>query len=637
MLLLICVSGTPDDRAGAHLYERRLIMQGQVKDKQEKHTATEREVDTLDSIKRYMAFVWPYKWRILWTVLIGIVKFGIPLLMPLIVKYVIDNIIGADDLTNAEKLSELFWLMGGAFVVFLVARPPIEYIRQYLAQWTGNKILYDIRDKLFDHIQKLSLRFYSQTKTGEIISRVIHDVEQTKNFVMTGLMNIWLDMITILIAIAIMLSMNVWLTLVAVALFPFYGFAVKLFYGRLRSLTRDRSQALAQVQGHLHERVQGMPVTRSFALEDYEQEQFDQQNSNFLDKALQHTSWNAKTFAVTNTITDLAPLLVIGFAGYFAITGGLTVGTMAAFVGYMDRVYSPLRRLISSSTVLVQSIASMDRVFEFLDEDYDIIDKPDAKELKEVHGDVKFDHVQFKYTDEEALVLHDVSLDVKKGETIAFVGMSGGGKSTLISLIPRFYDVTGGSIKIDGTDIRDVEARSLRDKIGMVLQDNILFSESISMNIRMGNPYASDEEVIRAAKAANAHEFITGLSDGYDTMVGERGVKLSGGQKQRIAIARVFLKNPPILILDEATSALDLESEHLIQEALEKLASNRTTFIVAHRLSTITHADRIVLIENGEIKEEGSHHELMNLKGNYYNLYQVQQLDDSTTTEYLGT
>ncbi|SDK33899.1 ABC transporter ATP-binding protein [Sediminibacillus albus] len=590
----------------------------------------------MDSIKRYMDFVRPYKWKILWTVLIGIIKFGIPLLMPLIVKYVIDNIISADGMTNAEKISELLWLMGGAFVIFLVVRPPVEYFRQYLAQWTGNNILYDIRDKLFDHIQKLSLRFYSQTKTGEIISRVIHDVEQTKNFVMTGLMNIWLDMITILIAIAIMLSMNVWLTLVSIALFPLYGFAVKLFYGRLRSLTRDRSQALAQVQGHLHERVQGMPVTRSFALEDYEQDQFDQQNANFLDKAIQHTSWNAKTFAVTNTITDLAPLLVVAFAGYFAITGGLTIGTMAAFVGYMDRVYSPLRRLISSSTVLVQSIASMDRVFEFLDEEYDIVDDEKAKNLQEVKGDVSIDKVSFRYDDDDSMVLNNVSLNVKQGETIAFVGMSGGGKSTLISLIPRFYDVTDGSIKIDGTDIRDVKARSLRDKIGMVLQDNILFSESIAMNIRMGNPYASDEEVIEAAKAANAHGFITGLTHGYDTMVGERGVKLSGGQKQRIAIARVFLKNPPLLILDEATSALDLESEHLIQEALEKLASNRTTFIVAHRLSTITHADRIVLIESGEIKEEGSHRELMSLKGNYYNLYQVQQLDDSKT-EYLGT
>jgi ABC-type multidrug transport system fused ATPase/permease subunit len=590
----------------------------------------------MGSIKRYLTFVKPYKKKIFWTVVIGILKFSIPLLLPLILKYFVDNIIGADQLPQSEKLSKLFWIMGVAFVIFLVFRPPIEYIRQYLAQWTGNQILYDIRDKLFDHIQRLSLRYYSQTKTGEVISRVIHDVEQTKNFVMTGLMNIWLDMITILIAIAIMLTMDPWLTLVSVALFPLYGFAVKYFYANLRRLTRDRSQALAQVQGHLHERVQGIPVTRSFALEDYEQDQFDYQNSNFLQKSIAHTVWNAKTFAVTNTITDLAPLLVITFAGYQVITGNLTIGTMVAFVGYMERVYGPLRRLVNSSTVLTQAIASMDRVFEFIDEKYDIEDKKNAKTLEHVVGEVSFENVSFRYNEEESLVLKDVSLHVNKGETIAFVGMSGGGKSTLISLIPRFYDVTGGRIKIDGVDIRDVKARSLRDKIGMVLQDNILFSESIAMNIRMGNPHATDEEVITAAKAANAHEFITGLSNGYDTMVGERGVKLSGGQKQRVAIARVFLKNPPLLIFDEATSALDLESEHLIQEALEKLASDRTTFIVAHRLATITHADRIVLIENGEIKEEGTHFELMHAKGSYYNLYQVQQLDD-TKTEYLGT
>lgn len=587
----------------------------------------------MSSIKQYLKYVKPYKWKIVWTILVGIFKFGIPLLMPLILKYVIDNIIDAGDLSNSEKVTQLFWIMGVSFVVFLVLRPPIEYIRQYLAQWVGNNILYDIRDTLFDHIQKLSLKFYSKTKTGEIISRVIHDVEQTKTFVITGLMNVWLDLITIIIAIGIMLTMDVWLTLVAIILFPLYGFSVKYFYAKLRRITRERSQALAEVQGHLHERVQGMPVTRSFALEDYEQGQFDKRNENFLNKALHHTSWNAKTFAVTNTITDLAPLLVIAFAGYQVINGNLTMGTMVAFVGYMERVYSPLRRLINSSTVLVQSIASIDRVFELLNEKHDIVDKENAIALNRVNGSVSIEDVSFQYDDEENYVLKHVSLDVKEGETIALVGMSGGGKSTLISLIPRFYDVNSGSIKVDGMDIRDVKARSLRNNIGMVLQDNILFSESIAMNIRMGNPEATDEEVIMAAQAANAHEFIESLPYGYDTLVGERGVKLSGGQKQRVAIARVFLKNPPILIFDEATSALDLESEHTIQEALGKLASDRTTFIVAHRLATITHADRIVVIEHGEIKEVGSHDELMQLKGSYYDLYQVQDLDTGPKAE----
>ena len=583
----------------------------------------------MSSIKQYMKFVKPYTWHIIWTIIIGILKFAIPLLIPLILKYVIDTIIQGE-MTQADKLNQLFWLMGISFTIFVILRPPIEYYRQYLAQLVGSKILYDLRDRLFDHIQRLSLKYYSNTKTGEIISRVIHDVEQTKTFVITGLMNVWLDIVTILIAIGIMLTMDVKLTIVSIILFPLFGFSVKYFYARLRKLTRDRSQALAEVQGHLHERVQGISVTRSFALEDYEQEQFDTRNRNFLTKAIDHTKWNAKTFAVTNTITDLAPLLVIAFAAFQVITGNLTIGTMVAFVGYMERVYSPLRRLINASTTLTQSIASIDRVFEFMNEKYDVSDKEEAIELDRVQGKISIENVSFQYNEDENEVLKCVDLDVHKGETVAFVGMSGGGKSTLISLIPRFYDVTEGSIKVDGIDIRDVTQRSLRNNIGMVLQDNILFSESIAMNIRMGKPHATDEEVIAAAKAANAHEFIEALPEKYNTLVGERGVKLSGGQQQRIAIARVFLKNPPILIFDEATSALDLESEHTIQEALEKLAADRTTFIVAHRLATITHADRIVVIEHGRITESGTHAELMQKRGSYYDLYQVQDFDDST-------
>jgi ATP-binding cassette, subfamily B, putative efflux pump len=574
-----------------------------------------------------MHFVKPYRWQIVGTVLIGIIKFGIPLLIPILLKYVVDDIINQNGLSTAAKTKELTTIMAVMLVVFVVLRPPIEYYRQYYAQWVGSKVLYDIRDRLFDHLQKLSLRYYSNTRAGEVISRIINDVEQTKTFVITGLMNVWLDTLTILIAIAIMFTMDITLTVVSIILFPIYAFSVKYFYSRLRHLTRVRSQALAEVQGHLHERVQGISVIKSFAIENHEQERFNKQNLNFLEKALEHTNWNAKTFAVVNTVTDVAPLLVIGYAALQVIQGDLTVGTMVAFVGYIDRLYNPLRRLVNSSTTLTQSFASMDRVFEFIDEKYDIIDRPEAVECKDVKGEVILDHVSFAYEDEEAFVLNDINLHVQPGQSVAFVGMSGGGKSTLISLISRFYDVTEGRILIDGRDIRDYKVRSLRDKIGIVLQDTVLFSESVKENILMGKPDATEEEVIQAAKAANAHDFILGLPEGYDTKVGERGVKLSGGQKQRIAIARVFLKNPPILIFDEATSALDLESEHLIQEALEELAKERTTFIVAHRLSTITHVDRIVLLEHGKIVETGTHEELMEKKGNYYQLFNVQQLD----------
>lgn len=587
----------------------------------------------MNIILRYLQFVKPYRFQIIGTILIGVVKFSIPLITPLLIKFVLDDIIGSEILTKQEKLDQLFILMALMIVVFVILRPPVEYYRQYFAQWTANRILYDIRDRLFTHIQKLSFKYYANTRSGEVISRVINDVEQTKTFVISGLMNLWLDIATIVIAIIIMFTMDISLTLVSLILFPFYGFSVRYFFGNLRKLTRVRSQALAEVQSYLHERVQGMPVIKSFAIEDFEQGQFDKQNRNFLTKAIDHTRWNAKSFAVVNTITDVAPLIVIGFSAYQVIQHDLSLGTMVAFISYIEKLYSPLRRLVNSSTTITQSIASMDRVFEFMDEKYDIVDAPNAVDCKEVAGNIIFDHVSFSYNDNEDYVLKNISLNVKKGETLALVGMSGGGKSSLVSLIPRFYDVTKGKILLDGVDISSIKVRSLRDKIGMVLQDNILFSESVMTNILLGNPTASEEEVIQAAKQANAHDFIMGLSEGYHTKVGERGVKLSGGQKQRIAIARVFLKNPPILVLDEATSALDLESEHLIQAALETLAEERTTFIVAHRLSTITHADRIVLIEHGEIVEMGRHDELMKKKGSYYNLFQVQQLEPKVHEE----
>jgi glucan exporter ATP-binding protein len=581
------------------------------------------------NIRRYMQFVRPYKWYIIATMIIGMIKFAIPLLIPLLLKYVVDEIIGNTKLPMSVKIERLWWALAVMLVIFVLIRPIVEYYRQYFAQWTASKVLYDIRNRLFTHMQKLSFTYYSNHRTGEIISRVINDVEQTKDFIITGLMNLWLDMATIIIALAIMIKMDLELTLISISMLPLYALSVKYFFGRLRQRTRMRSQALAELQAYLHERVQGMPVIKSFAIEEEEQKRFSEQNNNFLTKALMHTSWNAKSFSVVNTVTDIAPIIVIGYAGYQVLLGHITVGTLVAFVGYIDRLYSPLRRLVNSSTTLTQSFASMDRMFEFLDETYDIADAPNAIDCKEVKGDIVFDNVTFAYHKNEPPVLRDISFSVKAGETIALVGMSGGGKSTLVSLIPRFYDVTKGRILLDGIDIRDIRVRSLRDKIGIVFQDSFLFSDSVKENILLGKPDATDEEVIAAAKAANAHDFIMNLPDGYDTKVGERGIKLSGGQKQRIAIARVFLKNPPLLIFDEATSALDLESEHYIQEAMERLAKNRTTFIVAHRLSTITHADRIFLIEDGKIVESGTHDELMAKKGQYYHLFTIQQLNSA--------
>lgn len=536
-------------------------------------------------IKRYLQFVKPYKYRIFATIIVGIIKFGIPMLIPLLIKYAIDGVINNHALTTDEKVHHLTIAIGIALFIFVIVRPPIEFIRQYLAQWTSNKILYDIRKKLYNHLQALSARFYANNQVGQVISRVINDVEQTKDFILTGLMNIWLDCITIIIALSIMFFLDVKLTLAALFIFP-----------------------------------------KSFAIEDNEAKNFDKKNTNFLTRALKHTRWNAYSFAAINTVTDIGPIIVIGVGAYLAISGSITVGTLAAFVGYLELLFGPLRRLVASFTTLTQSFASMDRVFQLIDEDYDIKNGVGAQPIEIKQGRIDIDHVSFQYNDNEAPILKDINLSIEKGETVAFVGMSGGGKSTLINLIPRFYDVTSGQILIDGHNIKDFLTGSLRNQIGLVQQDNILFSDTVKENILLGRPTATDEEVVEAAKMANAHDFIMNLPQGYDTEVGERGVKLSGGQKQRLSIARIFLNNPPILILDEATSALDLESESIIQEALDVLSKDRTTLIVAHRLSTITHADKIVVIENGHIVETGTHRELIAKQGAYEHLYSIQNL-----------
>lgn len=584
--------------------------------------------------KAYLTFVRPYTKWILLTLLIGMLKFGIPSLLPLVQKYVVDDILLNGGMELEQKVSQLMIVLGATLFLFVIVRGPVEYARQYFAQRITARILFDLRNKLYGHLQRLSLRYYQNTKVGEIISRFINDAEQTKNIVEVGMMNVWLDMFTLVFVLGFMFYLNPWLTLVSIAIFPLYAIAVKVLYKRLKKLTKDRSAALAGIQAYLHERIQGISVIRSFALERHDRKKFEGTNGRFLQKALAHSRWNAWTFAIINTLTDIAPLLVIGYGGYQVIYGDLTLGTFVAFFGYLDRLYAPLRRLINSSTTLTQASASWERVLELLEEPYDMTDKPDAAVLPQGSHGVAFRDVWFKYREDGDWVLRNISLEVNPGQTVAFVGMSGGGKSSLVGLIPRFYDVQRGTLTVGGRDVREWTMESLRNRIGMVLQDNFLFSGSVRDNILFGRPDADEAAVIEAARAANAHDFIMRLPQGYDTEVGERGVKLSGGQKQRIAIARVFLKDPPILVLDEATSALDLESEHLIQQSLQQLARARTTLIVAHRLSTITHADQIIVLKNGEIAERGTHDELMAIPdGVYAQLYSIQHLGPAESGE----
>jgi len=405
--------------------------------------------------RMYFRFVKPYRWLVAVTLLIGMLKFAIPLAVPLFLQYAVDDILLAN-LPKDDKISRLLQLVGISLVLFVIIRYPIEYFRQYFAQLTTSKILFDLRNKLYGHLQRLSLRFYQERKSGEIISRVMNDVEQTKAIVETGMMNVWLDLFTLTIALVIMLNMNATLTLVAVLILPFYGIAVVKLYKRLKSFARARSAALAEMQGYLNEHVVGIPVVKSFTLEQYEKKQFGIRNGKFLERALALTRWNALTNAIINTLTEIAPLLILFGGGYLVITKSLTIGGFVAFYGYLDRLYTPLRRLVNASTELTQASASLERVLELLNEPEDIKDDIKAMPLMKVEGRIDFQDVSFRYREGTDLVLRNIDLTIEPGQTVAFVGMSGGGKSSLISLLPRFYDIQQGSIRIDEQDITSV-------------------------------------------------------------------------------------------------------------------------------------------------------------------------------------
>jgi ATP-binding cassette subfamily B protein len=487
----------------------------------------------------------------------------------------------------------------------------------------GAKMEYDMRAEIFDHMQKLSFSFYDDAKVGQLMSRITSDLFDITELLHHGPENIILSVLKIIGALVILLTINHWLALAAFIVLPFMFVFAFVLNRRMRRAFRQNRAKIAEINEQIEDNLSGIRVVKSFANEQIENQKFKKGNDGFL-AAKKNSYHNMGLFqAGVGVFTTLIQVNVIVCGGILIAYQRLSIQDLLTFMLYISVFTDPIRTLVDFTEQFQNGYTGFERFREIMDIEPDISDAPDAVELTDVKGDIMFENVSFQYKDGADKVLNNVSLDVPAGSYMALVGSSGAGKTTLCSLIPRFYDVTGGSIKVDGTDIRKVRLKSLRSHIGMVQQDVYLFSGTILENISYGKPGCTREEVVEAAKNANAHEFIMSFPDGYDTDIGQRGIKLSGGQKQRLSIARVFLKNPEILIFDEATSALDNESERVVQESLEKLAKNRTTFVIAHRLTTIQNAQKILVLTEDGIAESGSHQELLEKGGIYERLYHM--------------
>lgn len=569
--------------------------------------------------KRLVLFIKPY-WKALGLAIVCIVMSAAAnLYVPWIIRDMIDKVLMEKDMLLLNVIAV------GIIVVFLV-RGVFFYGQSYLVSYIAQRVIIDIREKLYVQFQKLQLAYYEKKQTGTIMSYITNDVAALQAALVDSLIELVTESAILVGSLVLMFYLDWKLSLVTLIVVPLIGQAMKIFGRKIKVSGALIQERTADITSLLQERISGVRVVKSFAREDYEIERFqDQNNLNFKAnmKSVQLTS------LLTPTVEFLAAVIVsviLWFGGYQVVNGALTAGSLVAFLTYAVNLANPVKRISRVYGTINKAMAAADRVFSVLDTAEELKDKPDAVTMPKIKGNVTFEHVSFSYKP-GTYVLHDLNLTAQSGQIVAFVGPSGAGKSTIANLIPRFYDVTEGSIKIDGMDIRDVKIKSLREQIGIVPQETMLFSGSVMDNIRYGRLDASDEEVIEAAKAANAHNFITQLTDGYETKIGERGITLSGGQRQRIAIARAILKNPRILILDEATSALDTESEEIVQEALDKLMVGRTSFVIAHRLSTIVGADKIVVLDEGRVKECGTHQELMKTGGLYSHLYNIQFSD----------
>lgn len=542
------------------------------------------------------------------------------LVIPQVTRITIDVIIPQQEF-NRIALIVAAILGTGALIGVL------SFARSYWMSVVGQRVIYDLRERLYTHIQSLSMSFFDSRRTGDLMSRVTNDVNSLQQLITSGVMEIFTDAFTFVVIVGILFYTDWQLTALLLTTFPLMVFTTQKFGTRIRGAYRDVQEQMAHVNEHLQETISSIRLVQSFANEKYEVGRFNKWNHSSMQANINAVRLWSIFFPLIDVMNRLGHVVIIGFGARQVMLGRLSVGTLVSFLAYLQLLHQPVRRFSRVMNTIQQAAASGERIFEILDTKPEVVEKLGAIELPPIQGNIRFEDVSFAY-DVDEVVLHNLSLNIEPGMTVALVGPSGAGKTTITSLLTRFYDPDEGCVTVDGNDVRDVTFESLRGQMGIVSQEILLLHGTVKENIAYGMPGASDEAIEAAAQVANAHRFIVDLPQGYETIVGERGMKLSGGQRQRLAIARAVLKNPRILILDEATSQLDSESEHLIQQALDRLLEGRTSLVVAHRLSTIRRADLIIVLADGRIVEKGKHEELLALGGQYAALHNRQFASD---------
>ncbi|WP_370834361.1 ABC transporter ATP-binding protein [Eubacterium ventriosum] len=573
----------------------------------------------LENLKKLVSYYKPYKKVFMADMFFAIMASFIALLIPLVVRYVTAKVIYMPA-EQVVKTMIIIAIVVGILILFQC------YCNYYIANYghvMGAKIEYDMRAEIFGHFQKLSFSFYDDEKVGQLMSRITSDLFDITELLHHGPENVTISVIKIIGALAILLSINVKLALIAFLLVPFMLVYAYFFNKKMKQAFRVNRIKIAEINAQIEDNLSGIRVVKSFANEDLENKKFKVGNDAFLEAKKNNYKYMGGYNSGLTAFTTMINLLVIVSGGLMITKNMISVTDLVTFLLYINIFTDPIKTLIDFTEQFQNGYSGYERFLQILSIEPEIKDSENAVSISNVKGDIKLEDVSFKYNDSSHRVLKHINLEVKAGSYVALVGSSGAGKTTLCNLIPRFYEATSGKITIDGKDIKDIKLKDLRDNIGIVQQDVYLFVGTVYDNIRYGCPDATREEVIAAAKEANAYDFIMSLPNGFETDIGQRGIKLSGGQKQRISIARVFLKNPPILIFDEATSALDNESEKIVQESMEKLAKNRTTMVIAHRLSTIRNAEKILVLTDKGIEEQGTHKELMDKHGIYYDLYNV--------------